>query len=307
MISPINMELPPPIFEEIDVAPPIFEEVDAAPVWSFRAGFDIGYRNFPGAVIAHTPFPPGTRPRDGPLREATGRVRLMSARFWDPAKARMLMSFDRDTPEDDPRWALDTAHPFEALDPKKNPGVVQRAVDQIGRHLVEWDGLTRYGRIPVHIEQQRQAEVAPENRGIMYGIRMCIHAMDVLNGHGAPHREVDYRAKKAGLKRLTKKQKRELVTKMEREAAFVPEDYIERKDYACTLLKIRLLADGDVAAVAFLQAAELAMAENPTLHLYTDDVSDAALIAIERADRQHQRLRMPRIRKLKERKRRDDT
>lgn len=93
---------------------------------------------------------------------------------------------------------------------------------------------------------------------------------------------------------------------MEREAAFVPDDYIERKDYACILLKLRLMADGDVAAVAFLEAAELAMAENPALHLYTDDVSDAALIAIERADRQHQRLRMPRIRKLKERKKHED-
>ena len=46
---------PPPVFTEL----PLLTEPLA---WSYRAGFDIGYRNFPGAVIAHTPYQPGELP-----------------------------------------------------------------------------------------------------------------------------------------------------------------------------------------------------------------------------------------------------
>ena len=102
---------------------------------------------------------------------------------------------------------------------------------------------------------------------IRYGMRMCLYAMDAFRHYGYPHRQIDYRSKKAGLKKLTAKQKRELVTRMEREAAFVPDDYVDRKAYAVILLKRRLRHDGDVDGADFLAEVEGALLVRAVHHV----------------------------------------
>lgn len=292
--------LPPPIFEELPIRPP-----------AVHAGFDVGARHFPGAVVSIHPYEAGKGPPPG-MPMARGRIRLRSARLWDLHKQLVMAEFDRPAGslELNARgtFTVDSATRFQAkyLTAAEKRDIVQT----LGRELQAWEALDSWGRIPVHVEPQMDQL---ERVAFMYAIAQCIPcaiaARDKGNGYGVPYRYTDLRAKKAGLARPRKRKrtaadevevedveepakkkrrlrKKAVATKADKEQEAVPETYDDRKDINIGLVKTRLRADEDWDGLRFITRLEEINADRPKKQwLGVRDICDAIAIATERLDR----------------------
>src|SRR5687768_4371356 len=181
--SPRDMEVaaPPP--------PPQFEPL------AYLVGFDVGYRQLPGALIE--------------VNEATGKVRLMSARLWDLQYDTVRAEYDAVRGAGGQYRSisrLDTANNYVAGIPK-DPRVLSVDIFLVlGRRLYDWSAPYDYGKCPIYIEPQPKAGInqAPTVFSISKAIISIYANMDRAHQFFAPYRLIEFRAKKSGLGRPRK-------------------------------------------------------------------------------------------------------
>src|SRR5688500_1222543 len=180
---PRDMEVaaPPP--------PPQFEPL------AYLVGFDVGYRQLPGALIE--------------VNEATGKVRLMSARLWDLQYDTVRAEYDAVRGAGGQYRSIsriDTTNNYVAGIPK-DPRVLSVDIFLVlGRRLYDWSAPYDYGKCPIYIEPQPKAGInqAPTVFSISKAIISTFSNMDRAHQFFAPYRLIEFRAKKSGLGRPRK-------------------------------------------------------------------------------------------------------